>query len=114
MLFDEELNLIDGDLSAARASIDQAHADFRRNVVWSSMYTAMLLLPLLLMIKQVVIRLRFSNQMRECINLIGEAKESESILDDGVPIHCFVFGLQTFLHLLERFPSIQFCWYSRY
>jgi hypothetical protein len=35
-------------------------------------------------------------------------------VEDVVPIHCFLFGLQTFLRLSCQLDGVQFRWYSRY
>lgn len=34
-------------------------------------------------------------------------------LDDVIPIHCFMFGLQTFLRQSSQLHTVQFRWYSR-
>ncbi len=98
--------------------IDQTHRQFRHDVIWSGMrrlsFAAQQSSPSRAI--ESARGLTFGSTLRAVGPSAAAGTKAENrgwSLDDVIPIHCFMFGLQTFLRQSSQLHTVQFRWYSR-
>jgi hypothetical protein len=95
--------------------IDQTHRQFRHDVIWSGMcFTTQQSSPSRAI--ESARGLTFASTPRAVGPAAAAGTKAENrgwSLDDVIPIHCFMFGLQTFLRQSSQLHTVQFRWYSR-